>query len=353
MPTLQGKMPEPVAEEINPIIFFCVQENHSPASLTTLLYTSLHFSCPPWIAQSTMTDSTNSNKTPSISPLYFSEKINYTSESPLLNLPAELLTHCIVDFLDWGDLAKLSTICSTFSSLLLDAANHGGHAAKWELAQSMLEGTRGLETNPTQALHLLEELSGVSINETTFQFNNNNHYSIPFAPAIRKLADCYLQGEGTTQHTALGLAWLTAGFQLASDMDAAHELAKLYEYGTYNVEIDVYAAADYFGKAAMGGHVEAMAEYAMCWELGCGVDQSDEQALEWYIRAANAGHVTSKYSVGEAFEEARGVPQSDEEACLWYYKAAVLGDEDSKKALKRLHDIARIVLPGVSAVLEE
>ena len=50
--------------------------------------------------------------------------------------------------------------------------------------------------------------------------------------------------------------------------------------------------------------------------------------------------------MGEIFEEARGVPQSDSEAVLWYYKAALMGDDDSKRALFRLNDIARIVLPG-------
>ena len=101
-------------------------------------------------------------------------------------------------------------------------------------------------------------------------------------------------------------------------------------------------------EAAEEGHVEAMAELGLCYELGCGVEQNDEEALDWYTRAANLGHVTSKFSVGEAFEEARGVPQSDHEACLWYYRAALAGDEDSKKSLRRLYDIARIVVPGVA-----
>ena len=91
---------------------------------------------------------------------------------------------------------------------------------------------------------------------------------------------------------------------------------------------------------------------AMCYELGCGVEQSDERALDWYMRAANQGHLTAKFAVGEAFEEARGVPQSDEEACLWYYKAAVEGDEDSRRALRRLEDVARIILPGVGRLLD-
>jgi hypothetical protein len=73
--------------------------------------------------------------------------------------------------------------------------------------------------------------------------------------------------------------------------------------------------------------------------------------LDWYTKAANEGHATAKFSVAEAFEEARGVPQSDEEACLWYYRAALVGDEDAKKALRRLYDIARIVVPGVAEIL--
>ena len=97
--------------------------------------------------------------------------------------------------------------------------------------------------------------------------------------------------------------------------------------------------------------MEAMNELALCYELGCGVEQSDEKALDWYMKAASLGHATAKYSVGEAFEEARGVPQSDEEACIWYYKAALDGDEDSRQALLRLHDIARIVVPGVGRLL--
>ena len=94
-----------------------------------------------------------------------------------------------------------------------------------------------------------------------------------------------------------------------------------------------------------------MAELGLCYELGCGVEQNDQLALDWYMKAAEQGNNTAKYSIGEAFEEARGVPQSDEEACLWYYKAAIEGCEDSRKALKRLEDIARIVVPGVRSLL--
>lgn len=92
-----------------------------------------------------------------------------------------------------------------------------------------------------------------------------------------------------------------------------------------------------------------MAELALCYELGCGVVQSDEASLDWYMKAAQAGHAGAHFSVGEAYEEARGVPLDEEEACLWYYRAAVLGEEDGKRALRRLRDVAVRVVPEAEA----
>jgi Sel1 repeat len=292
--------------------------------------------------------STSKVQNPCVSPLYFVDKTGNNPESPLSLLPAELFRHCLTSYADWGDLAKLATVQSAWKNIMFDAA--AGYDAKWELAQALLEGTNGLQRNPARAMTLLKQLAGVQVTNDGVVTTSGT----PFAPAMKLIAECYLTGNGVDAADATaGVRYLEAAFGIGNDVDAAHELALLYEYGEHNVEIDVYVAAEWFYKAAVGGHVEGMAEYAMCCELGCGREQSDEEALEWYIKAANKGHTTAKFSVGEAFEEARGVPQSDEEACLWYYKAAVEGDEDSKKALRRLHDIARIVLPDVRGLLDE
>lgn len=295
--------------------------------------------------------STTCTKTPAVEPLYFAAK-NEDESAILSMLPAELLTNCLVEYADWGDLAKLACVQSSWSSLLMDAANQSSDT-QWELAQALLEGTNGLEPNPALAMTLLHKLAGVVVVEgdelETFEYQITGT-TTPFSPAMKCLADLYLEDE---EETMRGITWLKAAYELGASVDAAHDLALIYEYGKDYVSMDVFEAADWFFKAAQGGHVEAMAEYGMCAELGCGREQSDEDALEWYMRAAQAGHVTSNFSVGEAFEEARGVPQSDEEACLWYYKAAVMGDEGSKHALRRLHDIARIVVPGVQNVLQQ
>lgn len=311
---------------------------------------------------------------PSLPPLYFlstaaaaaeekefsfcsSDEKNSSSSShsnALDDLPAETLQHCLTAYADWGDLAKVASLQRSFSTILRDAAEYGGHDSKWSLACGLLDGTHGLEANASLAIEYLIELTGVTLSLNGSDSDSDAQITsdtVCFAPAARKLATCYLNGNGVAQDNDRGIQWLKVAYTAGSDLDAAYELGTIYEYGHHDVDIDVKAAAEYFLKAAKGGHTEGMAEYALCCELGCGVEQSDEEALEWYTKAAEAGHVTAKYSVGEIFEEARGVPQSDSEACLWYFKAAVDGCMDSKKALRRLHDIARIVLPGWEGLL--
>jgi hypothetical protein len=335
-------------------------------------------------------------KHPNLKPLYFDYDVTaHTSrkleikdhsnsqELNLLHLPSEIITN-VTSFLDWGDYARLAPVHSSFQSIIHGATECGGQDAKWILAESLLNGENGLATYPKLAMKYLHDLAGVELNRDSdayvnsvedcgvspanmiedeeqiildssfsYGFDDNMNEHLIFTPAMRKLASCYLSGNGTSIDTTLGLLWLRTAFQYG-DIDAAYEIATIYEYAKYNVTVDIFLAAKWFLLAAEKGHVEAMAEYAMCCELGCGVPQDDQIALDWYTKAAHLGHVTSNYSVAEMFEEARGgLPQSDTEAVLWYYKAAMMGDVDSKKALIRLNDIARIVLPGWASTLHD
>jgi len=297
-----------------------------------------------------------------------------------VQLPNELMSMCLLECADWGDLAKLACVQSSWKDIVDEAANTD-QQSKWQLAQAYLHGDCGLQQDPEKAMRYFRELSCVDMDEQTGTFaihGDGSGDNKPYAPAMRQLAahqfsmltdnmenhyadetqDEHDSSNSTTtiqqqneQLSKLGTAWLQAAHDLGDDADAAHELALHYEYGKHHVAVDVVAAYEWFQKAATAGHVDAMAELGLCYELGCGVEQDDELALDWYTKAANEGNVTAKFSVGEAFEEARGVPQSDEEACLWYYRAAMVGDEDSKVALKRLYDIARIVVPGVATLL--
>jgi TPR repeat protein len=305
----------------------------------------------------------SSSQPPKIPPLYFAEKDRDESRQrfTIEPLPSEVLCN-ITSFLDWGDFARLSVTNTSFKSILDDAATLSNQ--KWDLAMALLNGTNGLQSNPSLSMKYLYDLADIQLTKDELeasyigmmkervgkQLTEGENIS---TTAMKKLAMCFLEGNGVDVDLKVGLAWLKAA-HYHGDTEAAHEIATIFEYSKYGVEVDIYHAAEWFLGSAKAGNVEAMAEYAMCLELGCGVEQSDDKALDWYTKAANKGHVTSNFSVGEMFEEARGgVPQSDSEAVLWYYKAAMMGDEDSKNALNRLSDIARIVIPGWASTLNE
>jgi len=267
----------------------------------------------------------------------------------------------VTSYLDWGDYARLASTHPSFQSIVRDAAYHGGSTSKWTLARSLLDGSRGLSPNPVLAIEYLKDLAVEGRVEDSADTNNadviinsrrQTMEETYVTSSMRELSRCNFSGVGmATADATEGLSWLKAAFR-HGDKDASYEIATIYEYGNYGIPIEIYLAAEWFLTAANAGHVEAMVEYGMCCELGCGVMQSDEEALDWYTKAAHEGHATANYSVGEMFEEARGgLPQNDSEAVLWYYKAALMGDEDSKLALTRLGDIARIVVPGWTRAL--
>jgi TPR repeat protein len=361
--------------------------------------------------QTITTTSISSQQSNSIElPLYYFENrgqplrvtINDNiNNSNTIEFPIEIVQQFLTSYGTWGDITKLASVQKGWSSIVSDAANTSG-AAKWSLAQSLLHGTNGVQRNPIKALQLLKELASVSTTKATNDNNNLNtdnkgnvhDYVIP---AMKQIAKLYLNGSNDTnsedgeendddnntsendttvntteksslstidddennninndilQDTTTGIEWLIKCHDIGNDADSAYDLALIYEYGQYNTTIDVVIAFEWFTKSALLGHVDSMTELALCYELGCGTIQNDTLALDWYMKAAELGHNTAKYSIGEAFEIGnRGVPQSDEEACLWYYKAAITGCIDSHHALQRLHDIARIVIPGVHALL--
>ena len=286
-------------------------------------------------------------------PLYFLEKqctSNDDDDTSLLLLP-ELLQLCCTQYGNYGTLAKLSCVQSSWQNVLSDAvATQPAH--QWALATSFHQGTEGLAPHPARAVRLWEQLTQITVqSHAPVLPTPESEYTPPeyAAAAMKQLADYYLQGEGASSE--LGLQWLSCAYEYGRDLDAAYELAMIYEYGHYGVALDIVQAFSYFERAAAAGHVEAMVELALCYELGCGVPVDDAQSLDWYLRAARAGHLVAHYSVGEAYEVARGVPLSPEEACRWYFTAAIKGDDDSLQALRRLRDVARIVIPGLATAL--
>ena len=286
---------------------------------------------------------------PQLPPLYFLDR----GADLLLDVPAELISS-IISYLAWDDFMRVAQVNSTFKDIVKDSTIYGGPEAKWSLAEFLLkreDETDGSVKHPSLAIKLLKELAGSNVSSDEGLITPSSYNCEPYPKAIRQLATCYLTGLGVIKDASIGLKWLELAHR-HGDVDAAYDIAKIYESGLHDTPVDIFEAAKWFEIAALAGHVEAMVEYALCLELGCGVALSEEEALDWYTKAAEQGHVTANYSVGEMFEDARaGLPQSDTEAVLWYFKAAVNGDDDSIQALMRLNDVARIIIPGWSKAL--
>lgn len=349
---------------------------------------------------------------PTLPALYFSNDepaqggaTEGAAEEPapsLQTLPPELLHTCLAKYADWGDLARLACVQSKWKNAVDDAAQFGGRDATWELSMCLLHGddkhdgnetknadsgddnvvdgknSRGLQKNEPLAIKYLTRLSGVEVDEKqivqSLEISSDGEQEAKSAlpnewrssieessdgadeAALVQLATCYLAGTGVPKPSpAHALHYLQSAYHLTNSVESAHKLALLYEYPAQSnnlVPIDVYAAFEWFKAAATNGHVHSMSELALCYELGCGVTHSDEEALEWYTKAANEGHSASHYSVGEHFEEARGVRMDHEEACLWYARAAALGEEDGVRGLRRLEDVARRVVPEADGILD-
>lgn len=328
---------------------------------------------------------------PALPTLYFAS-IQLPNEEPasLQTLPPELLHRSLLQFADWGDLAKMACVQKSWSTLVKDAADFGGRDAKWELSMLLLgedsyneseehvaieeqtaetagtnpcKSNRGMAKNEALAVEYLAGLAGVEapldelatepelgtgeVNSSLPTDWTEQSNSSADEAALLTLAKCHLNGTGVLPNPKLALHYLQAAYHYTNSVESAHKLALMYEYPKESnnlVPIDIYAAFEWFKAAAELGHIPSMAELALCYELGCGTIQNDNAALDWYMKAANSGHSASHYSVGEHYEEARGVPLDHEEACLWYHRAAVMGEQDGVSGLKRLRHVARRVL---------
>ena len=64
--------------------------------------------------------------------------------------------------MSWGDYAKLSTVHSSFASVLHDAAYYGGIESIWTYSEHLLLGTGGLISNERLALKYLYFMAGVT-----------------------------------------------------------------------------------------------------------------------------------------------------------------------------------------------
>ena len=102
---------------------------------------------------------------------------------------------------------------------------------------------------------------------------------------------------------------------------------------------DAWQAGDYAKAlalllpAARSGHPIAQHRLGVMYVLGQGVDENNEQAVQWFRKAAAQGQGESQFSLGMRYILGQGVNQDAREAARWFKLAADQGVAVAQAAL--------------------
>jgi TPR repeat protein/serine/threonine protein kinase len=148
--------------------------------------------------------------------------------------------------------------------------------------------------------------------------------------AMVNLAACYEKGEGVAEDVEQAIAWYEKAAAKNSSRAAeqaqklSFELAEDWYRGRGRVK-NIYRAADFYRKAAEGGHREA--QFRLGWILmkGEAGTANPDEAVKWYTKAANQGHPMAKNNLGFAYERGDGVVKDLNRAFRLYDEAAASG----------------------------
>lgn len=94
-------------------------------------------------------------------------------------------------------------------------------------------------------------------------------------------------------------------------------------------------AARWCALAAAAGNSEAQALYARQYQLGLGIAQDKELAIEWYEKAAAQQNAQAMYMVGQVLTQS-GTPADEARGIAMLQRAAALGNVNARWSLQKL-----------------
>ena len=127
--------------------------------------------------------------------------------------------------------------------------------------------------------------------------------------AMFKIGECYQYGEGVDKNIKFAEQWYNSAananhigavykFANNGNINAIYKLANLYKKDKNEIE-----ATKLYEKAAIAGHIDSMYIISQRYQIGLGLQKSDEKrAIEWCRIAAYNGHIEGTYHYGELFE---------------------------------------------------
>ena len=210
--------------------------------------------------------------------------------------------------------------------------------AQYSLAGLYYRG-QGVEQNYEQALHLYE-----------CSANQGNPY------ADYELAKMYRDGIGTEKSTEkLDIHFIQAfhGFlQLemrSHDDKLQYRLGQMFHTGT-GTDQDDAAAADYWGRSAKLGNVNAQYALGRLWlENGSG---DPEQAVAWITKAAEGGNAAAQYALGKLYRDGEYVQRDIAKAVELFTQSAEQKNEYAAYQLGRLYLAGEDIPKDVTAAVK-
>ena len=119
------------------------------------------------------------------------------------------------------------------------------------------------------------------------------------------------------------------------DAQSQFEMAEMYDGLNYT------EAAEWYMKAANGGHASAQNNLGCCYYYGRGITQDYTEAVKWYRKAAEQGNKRGQYNLGYCYNFGQGVDTNHKEAVKWYQLAAEQGDIDAQSSLGQCYYYGR------------
>jgi len=110
----------------------------------------------------------------------------------------------------------------------------------------------------------------------------------------------------------------------AGNTIAQTDLGLCYELG-FGVEQDKQTAVEWFRKAVEQGYDRAQRNLGNCYYYGWGVEKDMNKALEWWRKAAEQGDADAQGNLGASYATGEGVEKNMNKAVEWYRKAAEQG----------------------------
>jgi hypothetical protein len=153
--------------------------------------------------------------------------------------------------------------------------------------------------------------------------------STPLGAALQAALDAYHKG---AYRVAMAKALPLAKSGVAA---AQYLVGAMLETGQGRLK-DVYAATEWYRKAADQDHLEAIKRLALIHFSGGHMWTSKPYALLWFRRAAQLGDIASQGFLGRVYSEGWGVAADPVEAYVWFSLAAAQGSAVAARDRERL-----------------